>query len=117
MIQVGSFVQVADNSGTKTVKCFRLWSQKTGMGGSARLGDVIRGSVRRHTPHRKVQKGELVRVLLVQIRKKRGRGDGSHVRYGRNVGVTLKGTSGSLPLGTRIRSRMGRQFRKKPLRT
>ena len=109
MIQVESYLKVADNTGAKEIHCIRV------LGGSKRkygnIGDVIGASVRKATPGGTVKKGEVVKAVIV--RTKRGiRGeDGTYVRFDENAAVIIKEDRN--PRGTRIFGPVARELREK----
>jgi len=98
MIQERSILKVADNSGAKTVRCFRI------LGGSkrryARLGDVIVASVQTAEPRKNVKKKDVVKALIVRQRNPWRRTDGSYVRFGENAVVIIDAKKE--PVATRI---------------
>lgn len=87
MIQERSVLKVADNSGAKTVRCFRV------LGGSrkryARLGDVIIASVQIAEPRKAVKKKEVVKAVVVRTRDSIRRADGGYVRFDENAVVIV----------------------------
>src|SRR3989338_5214218 len=98
MIQERSILKVADNSGARTVRCFRI------LGGSrkkyAEVGEVVVASVQVAEPRKPIKKKDIVRVLIVRQRKVLHRKDGSYVRFDENA-VVLVDEKGE-PKGTRI---------------
>lgn len=87
MIQERSILKVADNSGAKFVRCFRV------LGGSrrrfARIGDIIVASVQLAEPRKNVKKKDKVRAVVVRQRQPFRRKDGSYVRFDDNAVVIL----------------------------
>lgn len=87
MIQEETILIVADNTGAKKVKCFRV------LGGSKRryasLGDVIVVSVRSAAPNSKVKKGAVSKAVVVRVAKEIHRKDGSLIRFDENACVLL----------------------------
>ena len=87
MIQERSILKVADNSGAKTVRCFRV------LGGTrrryARVGDIVVASVQVAEPRKQVKKKDIVRVLVVRQREPIRREDGSYVRFDENAVVLV----------------------------
>ncbi|KKT90888.1 MAG: 50S ribosomal protein L14 [Candidatus Jorgensenbacteria bacterium GW2011_GWA2_45_13] len=79
MIQERSVLKVADNSGAKFVRCFRV------LGGSkrryARIGDIIVASVQSAEPRKNVKKKDIVRAVIVRQHQPFRRKDGSYVRF------------------------------------
>ena len=109
MIQQESFLKVADNTGAKEIKCIRV------LGGSKRkygnIGDVIVASVRKSTPGGTVQKGEVVKAVIVRSAKGVRRADGTYVRFDDNAAVLIKDDRN--PRGTRIFGPVARELRDK----
>jgi large subunit ribosomal protein L14 len=107
MIQQESQLKVADNTGAKKVKCFKV------LGGTRRryatVGDVIICSVREAEPDSSVKKGEVVRAVVVRTRRYVKRPDGSWLRFDTNSCVLIdeKGN----PRGTRIFGPVAREVR------
>jgi large subunit ribosomal protein L14 len=109
MIQQESYLDVADNTGAKTVMCIRV------LGGSGRrygnVGDVIVGSVKKAVPGSQVRQGEVVRAVVVRSKHGLRREDGSYVRFDRNA-LVLIDKDGN-PRGTRIFGAVARELREK----
>ena len=107
MIQVESTLQVADNSGAKSVACIKV------LGGSKRryatVGDVITVSVKDAIPHSKVKKGDIMQAVIVRTRKEVRRADGSYIKFDSNAAVLL--TKQGEPVGTRIFGPVARELR------
>ncbi len=107
MIQMQTMLDVADNTGAKTVMCFKV------LGGSKRryagIGDVIIGSVKKSIPTASVKKGAIVRGVIVRTRKEVTRRDGSRLRFDRNALVIIDKDGN--PLGTRIFGAVARELR------
>jgi large subunit ribosomal protein L14 len=107
MIQQESQLKVADNTGAKRVKCFKV------LGGSKRryanVGDIIICSVREAEPDSTIKKGEVVRAVIVRTRRYIKRSDGSWLRFDTNSCVIIdeKGN----PRGTRIFGPVAREVR------
>lgn len=98
MIQERSILTVADNSGAKIVRCFRV------LGGSrkryAELGDIVIASVQVATPRAAVKKKDIVKCVVVRQRKVTRRIDGSYVRFDDNAVVLINDKKE--PVATRI---------------
>jgi large subunit ribosomal protein L14 len=98
MIQERSLLKVADNSGAKVVRVFRV------LGGSrkryASIGDVVVASVQTAEPRKNVKKKDIVKVLVVRSRNAMRRPDGSYVRFDDNAAVVLDAKKE--PVGTRV---------------
>jgi len=109
VIQQQTLLDVADNTGAKTVMCFKV------LGGSKRryasVGDVIIGSVKKSIPTATVKKGQVVRAVVVRTRKDIRRRDGSRVRFDRNALVIIDKDGN--PVGTRIFGAVARELRNK----
>jgi len=109
MIQMQSKLDVADNTGAKTVKCIHV------LGGSGRryahLGDVIVCSVKKALPSSDIKAGTVVKGVIVRTKKPIRRDDGSYVRFDRNAVVILDNDGN--PRGTRIFGAVARELRQK----
>ncbi|MDK2973233.1 MAG: large subunit ribosomal protein [Candidatus Sumerlaeota bacterium] len=107
MIQEYSVLNVADNSGARKIRCFKV------LGGSKRryasIGDIVVASVREADPQGNVKKGQVVRAVIVRTRKEVGREDGSYLRFYDNAAVLIN--KDGEPLGTRIFGAVGRELR------
>ena len=107
MIQQESLVKVADNTGARSLLCIRV------LGGSgrryARVGDLIVGTVKQANPGGSVQKGDVVRAVIVRTKKERRRSDGTYIRFDENAAVIL--TDDQNPQGTRIFGPVARELR------
>ena len=93
MIQMQTMLAVADNSGARKVQCIKV------LGGSKRryagLGDVIICSVKEAMPNGSVKKGEVVRCVVVRVKKEVRRADGSYIKFDQNAAVLTQ--PGRLP--------------------
>ena len=109
MIQPQTRLKVADNSGAKEIMCIRV------LGGSFRrdgsIGDVIVASVKSATPGGTVKKGDVVKAVLVRMRKQKRRPDGSYIRFDDNAAVIINDQK--MPRGTRIFGPVARELREK----
>lgn len=107
MIQEETELDVADNSGAKRVKCFRV------LGGSKRryanIGDIIICSVKEAEPQGAIKKGEVVRAVIVRTRNYIRRPDGSLLRFYDNSCVLIDDKNN--PKGTRIFGPIAREVR------
>lgn len=107
MVQAETRLKVADNSGAKTVQCFKV------LGGSkkryASIGDVIVVAVKSSTPGGMVKKGEVARAVVVRVKKEVRRKDGSYIRFDDNAAVILNAQNE--PKGTRIFGPVARELR------
>ena len=109
MIQPQTRLKVADNSGAKEIMCIRV------LGGSFRrdgsIGDVIVASVKTATPGGTVKKGEVVKAVIVRMRKNKRRPDGSYIKFDDNAAVIINDQK--MPRGTRIFGPVARELREK----
>ena len=109
MIHEETILEVADNSGAKKVKCFRV------LGGSkrryARAGDIIVVSVRDVDPKSPVKKGSVVRAVIVRTKSKIRRADGSYLVFYDNSCVLVDDKKN--PRGSRIFGPVAREVRDK----
>ena len=109
MIQPQTRLKVADNSGAKEIMCIRV------LGGSFRrdgsIGDVIVASVKSATPGGTVKKSEVVKAVVVRMRKNKRRPDGSYIKFDDNAAVIINDQK--MPRGTRIFGPVARELREK----
>jgi len=109
MIQAETMLDIADNSGAKKVKCFKI------LGHSkiryARVGDIVKASVKEAQPRASIKKKQVVDVLIVRQRKEFGRKDGTYIRFDDNAGVILNAEK--QPVGTRVFGPIAREVRDK----
>ena len=109
MIQPQTRLTVADNSGAKEIMCIRV------LGGSFRrdgtVGDVIVASVKSANPGGQVKKGDVVKAVIVRVRKNKRRPDGSYIKFDDNAAVIINDQM--LPKGTRIFGPVSRELREK----
>lgn len=107
MIQQQTILDVADNSGAKSVMCIKV------LGGTRRkyatIGDVIVVSVKAALPRAKLKKGDVKRAVIVRTRKEIRRPDGSYIRFDENSAVLI--SEQGEPLGTRIFGPVARELR------
>lgn len=109
MIQERSILKVADNSGAKSVRCFRI------LGGTrhryAKIGDLLVASVQTAEPRKGTKKKDIVRCVLVRSRNVLKRADGSYVRFDENAVVILNAKNE--PVATRVFGPIPRELRAK----
>ena len=107
MIQTQSYLEVADNSGARRVMCIKV------LGGSkrryARVGDLIKVTVKEANPRGKVKKGQVMAAVVVRTRKGVRRPDGSLIKFDDNAAVMLDAKEA--PIGTRIFGPVTRELR------
>jgi len=109
MIQMGTVLDVADNSGARRIACIKLRGGSSGQYGV--LGDVITASVKEATPDGAVKKGQVVRAVIVRTRKERRRRDGSYIRFDNNAAVLIN--DAREPIGTRVFGPVARELRER----
>lgn len=109
MIQERSILKVADNSGAKVVRCFRI------LGGThhryAGVGDVVVASVQSAEPRKAVKKKDIVKVLVIRTRHVLRRKDGSYVRFDENAVILIDAKKE--PVATRIFGPLPRELKEK----
>ena len=109
MIQERSVIKVADNSGAKVVRCFRI------LGGThhryAGVGDVIVASVQSAEPRKTVKKKDVVKVMVVRTKSALRRSDGSYVRFDENAVILIDAKKE--PVATRIFGPLPRELKEK----
>ena len=108
MIIEQTCLDVADNTGARKVKCFRILGQRRRYG---RVGDVIKVSVREAQPGGLVKKGDVRLAVIVRTRQATRRSDGSVLRFDGNAVVIVDEQMN--PLGTRIFGPVARELREK----
>ena len=109
MIQQETRLRVADNSGAREVLVIKV------LGGSKRryasIGDVFVATVKDALPGAAVKKGEVVKAVVVRVKKEKRRPDGSYIRFDENAAVLINDQK--QPRGTRIFGPVGRELRDK----
>ena len=109
MIQAQTRLEVADNTGAKSVQCIKV------LGGTrrryAQIGDVIVVSVKKSLPGSEVKPGSVVRGVIVRQKHNLRRDDGSYVRFDSNALVIVDADGN--PKGTRIFGAVARELRQK----
>lgn len=107
MIQTQTILDVADNSGARRVMCIKV------LGGShrryARVGDIIKVSVKEAIPRGRVKKGQVLKAVVVRTKSGVRRQDGSLIRFDGNAAVLLNPQDA--PVGTRIFGPVTRELR------
>ncbi|MDP3004044.1 MAG: 50S ribosomal protein L14 [Candidatus Azambacteria bacterium] len=108
MIQDRTILKVADNTGAKTIRVFKV------LGGTrrryAQLGDIVVASVQEAEPRKAVKKKDVVRAVIVRQKKAYRRKDGSYIRFDDNAAVIIDGLE---PRGGRIFGPIARELREK----
>ena len=108
MISTQTRLDVADNTGARSVMCFRILGQRKTY---AHIGDVIRVSVKEAQPGGMVKKGQVCRAIIVRTHQPIRRSDGTYVRFDNNAVVLVDEKLN--PLGTRIFGPVARELREK----
>lgn len=107
MIQMQSYLNVADNSGAKRVQCVKV------LGGSKRktagIGDVVVVAVKDALPNAPISKGDVKRAVIVRTKKEHRRPDGTYIRFDDNACVMIDVNKN--PLGKRIFGPVARELR------
>ena len=108
MIQTRTILKVADNTGAKTIRVFKV------LGGTrrryAQLGDIVVASVQEAEPRKAIKKKDIVRAVIVRQKKTYRRKDGSYIRFDDNAAVIIDGLE---PRGGRIFGPVARELREK----
>lgn len=109
MIQAGTKLNIADNTGAKIIECFHV------LGGTrrryAQIGDIVVAAVKVAEPRRSVKKHEVVRAVIVRQKKPLRRQDGSYISFSENTAVLLE--KDKEPKGGRIFGPIPRELREK----
>ncbi len=109
MIEMQTWLDVADNSGAKKVMCIKV------LGGSKRqfadVGDIIVCSVKKALPSSDIKPGSVIKAVIVRTKKRIRRKDGSYVRFDKNAVVVVDADGN--PKGTRIFGAVARELRQK----
>lgn len=107
MIQTETRLQVADNSGARSLQCIKV------LGGSKRryagIGDIIKVSVKDAVPNGRVKKGEIYNAVVVRTVKGVRRADGTRLKFDTNAAVLLNNRNE--PIGTRVFGPVTRELR------
>jgi len=109
VIQMQTYLDVADNTGAKRVQCIKV------LGGTRRryasIGDVIVASVKKAMPGSELKTGTIIKGVVVRVKKNTRRKDGTYVRFDSNALVVLDPDGN--PRGTRIFGAVGRELRER----
>lgn len=109
MIQAETKLKIADNSGAKIIECFKVLGSTRRR--YASIGDIVVASVKSADPRQMVKKGEVVKAVIVRVKKEYRRKDGSYIRFDENAAVILE--KDKEPKGTRIFGPIPRELREK----
>ena len=109
MIQMQTYLDVADNTGAKRVQCIKV------LGGTHRrvagLGDIVVVAVKKALPGSEVKQGTVAKGVIVRVKKSTRRDDGTYVRFDHNAIVLLDADNN--PKGTRIFGAVARELRER----
>lgn len=111
MIQMQTLLRVADNSGAKQVRCIGILGSSNRQRGM--IGDIIVGSVRKRLPTSDIEKGQVVRGVIVRTRNAYRRKDGTYIRFDDNAIVLIN--EQQEPVGTRVFGPVARELREKKM--
>ncbi len=110
MIQMGTMLKVADNSGARRLQAIRQ------LGGSAApryagIGDMVVCSVKEAVPDSDIKKGSVVNAVVVRTKARTRRRDGSYIRFDENAAVLVNAERD--PIGTRVFGPVARELRER----
>src|SRR5919197_3321172 len=108
-VMMRSMLEVADNSGARKLQMILPLGGSTGL--RAGLGDVITAAVKEAAPDGQVQKGKVVKAVIVRTRKESRRRDGTYIRFDSNAAVLINETGEAG--GTRVFGPVARELRDK----
>ena len=109
MIQMRTWLTVADNSGARKLMCILPIGGDAGL--KAGIGDIVTASVKEATPESNVKKGQVVKAVIVRTVKEQRRRDGSYIRFDRNAAVLINDQNE--PIGTRVFGPVARELRER----
>lgn len=109
MVQMRTWLTVADNSGARQITCILPLGGDAGL--TAGLGDVITAAVKEASPDGQVKKGKVVKAVVVRTRKEHRRRDGTYIRFDDNAAVLIN--DAGEPIGTRVFGPVARELREK----
>lgn len=98
MIFQGSILQVCDNSGVKFVKCLKILNNRPKAAG--KVGDIIVVNIKSVKPFSKIKRKEIYKGILVRLKFRKKRKDGSYISFTKNSIILLNNKN--LPIGTRV---------------
>ena len=109
MVQVQTYLSVADNSGAKKVQCIKV------LGGTRRryagLGDIIVVAIKEAAPDGTIKKGKVAKAVVVRTTKEVRRADGSYIKFDGNAAVIINNQGE--PVGARIFGPVARELRRR----
>jgi large subunit ribosomal protein L14 len=109
MVQMRTWLTVADNSGARQITCILPIGGDAGL--RAGLGDVITAAVKEAAPDGQIKKGKVVKAVVVRTRKEHRRKDGTYIRFDDNAAVLIN--EAGEPIGTRVFGPVARELREK----
>ncbi|MDE3108412.1 MAG: 50S ribosomal protein L14 [Acidobacteriota bacterium] len=109
MVQMRTWLTVADNSGARQLTCILPVGGDAGL--TAGLGEVITAAVKEAAPDSQIKKGKVVRAVVVRTRKEHRRKDGTYIRFDDNAAVLIN--DAGEPVGTRVFGPVARELRDK----
>jgi len=107
MIQMRTILDVADNSGARKISCILPLGNQVGH--VATLGDIITANVKEAAPDGNVKKGDVVKAVVVRVKKEYRRKDGTYIRFDDNAAVLIN--DAKEPIGTRVFGPVSRELR------
>ena len=111
MVQRRTSLVVADNSGAQVMTITHIYgSSKRDF---ASLGDIVQCVVKKADPNGIVKDDELVKVVIIRVRKEYHRADGSYIRFDDNAGVVIDNPDDKNPRGTRVFGPVARELKEK----
>src|SRR5262244_1709922 len=108
-VMMRSMLDVADNSGARKLQMILPLGGGTGL--RASLGDVVTAAVKEAAPDGQVQKGKVVKAVIVRTRKESRRKDGTYIRFDQNAAVLIN--ADGEPVGTRVFGPVARELRER----
>ena len=109
MIQMRTWLTVADNSGARKLMCIMPIGGDAGL--KAGLGDIVTASVKEATPESPIKEGKVVKCVIVRMRKEARRRDGTYIRFDDNAAVLID--DAGEPVGTRVFGPVARELRER----
>jgi large subunit ribosomal protein L14 len=109
MVQMRTWLTVADNSGARQLTCILPVGGDVGL--TAGLGEVITAAVKEAAPDSQIKKGKVVKAVVVRTRKEHRRKDGTYIRFDDNAAVLIN--DAGEPVGTRVFGPVARELRDK----
>lgn len=107
MIYTGTILHVCDNSGVKLAKCLKILTRRPRSYG--KVGDIIIINIQRLKLFSKIKKKEIYKAVIVRIKKKIKRIDGSYINFGKNSIILLNNKG--IPIGSRIFGPVSKELR------